>query len=302
MLERRVHRRDGFQVALMRARQERPSDFVRRTSAHNLFVNLSSRSINMEARIEGGPARLGPLAGQAWTLVPAGVTLRGVICQTQPFDHVSIAIETSALDCLADTLESRPNKLLLVPRLGYIDQVVHQTAQKLCAALRTDGALGHLYSAQLCDLIATELLIGHSAQAVAAVRPRGGLAPAALRRVLAYLNSCRSIEPDPTEAIALSGVSRGHFFRAFKQSTGLTPERYLMTRRIEYAQALIAANPSVSPAQVALEAGLGSTRRLRAAFQRVLGASLFSYYQDVGDGGGVRNDAGVASDPQSRAD
>ena len=66
--------------------------------------------------------------------------------------------------------------------------------------------------------------------------------PALLRRLLRAKDrmDAASHEEWPVRRLArVSGVSEAHFARSFKQAYGLPPHRYLLTRRIERATALL---------------------------------------------------------------
>jgi transcriptional regulator of acetoin/glycerol metabolism/AraC-like DNA-binding protein len=69
--------------------------------------------------------------------------------------------------------------------------------------------------------------------------PRGGLAPGALRRVTEYIDShlCEDVALETLAAHA--GLSTYHFARAFKQSVGMPPHRYLLQQRIKKAAELL---------------------------------------------------------------
>jgi len=271
----------GFRAAALRVRHDRPSAFVRMLPVHSLFFNLGARPVQMESRIEGGPVRRTPLAGHAWTLVPAGTTLRGVINQTPAFEHLSIQFEDAqwrgtlaeaGVDCAG---------LDLLPRLGAGDPLVNETARRLRRALDLDGAIGHLYGAQLGAVLMTELAMHHSSRPAAGMPARGGLGAGALRRVLDALNDAGG-PPDAAALVMLSGVSRSHFFRAFKQSTGLSPERYLTERRVTRAKDLLALDPAIPLAAVAAAAGFASLRHLLSAFRRVTGRPLTAFRSELG--------------------
>jgi transcriptional regulator GlxA family with amidase domain len=75
-----------------------------------------------------------------------------------------------------------------------------------------------------------------------AVRSEQGQDPALLRRLLRARDrmDAASHEEWPVSRLAgVSGVSEAHFARAFKQAFGAPPHRYLLTRRIERASALL---------------------------------------------------------------
>jgi transcriptional regulator GlxA family with amidase domain len=66
--------------------------------------------------------------------------------------------------------------------------------------------------------------------------------PALLRRLLRAKDrmDAASHEEWPVGRLAqVSGVSEAHFARSFKQAFGIPPHRYLLTRRIERAMALL---------------------------------------------------------------
>jgi AraC-like DNA-binding protein len=90
-----------------------------------------------------------------------------------------------------------------------------------------------------------------------AVRPactRGGLSSRTLRRVREYVERELATSIGLHDMAAKAGLSDCHFARAFKQSTGLTPHRYVMHRRIERAVDLICTTDRPL-CRIALEAG-----------------------------------------------
>jgi len=69
-----------------------------------------------------------------------------------------------------------------------------------------------------------------------------GQAPELLRRLLRAKDrmDAASHEEWPVRRLArVSGVSEAHFARSFKEAFGVPPHRYLLTRRIERAMALL---------------------------------------------------------------
>ncbi len=70
----------------------------------------------------------------------------------------------------------------------------------------------------------------------------------------------------------LSGVSAAHFARSFKQAFGLPPHRYLLTRRIERATALLR-ETELAITAVALQTGWQSLGTFGRTFRDITGAS-----------------------------
>ena len=105
---------------------------------------------------------------------------------------------------------------------------------------------------------------------------RGGLSPAALRRVQVFVeaNTERSIHiPD---LAARAGLSVHHFGRAFRISTGVTPRAFIERRRIERARTLI--DDTDQPlAEIAAATGFATQSHLTTAFRRATGFTPASY-------------------------
>jgi transcriptional regulator GlxA family with amidase domain len=71
---------------------------------------------------------------------------------------------------------------------------------------------------------------------------------------------------------AVSAVSQAHFSRSFKQAFGVPPHRYLLTRRIERAMALLR-DTELPITEIAFETGWASLGTFGRIFRDVAGAS-----------------------------
>jgi transcriptional regulator GlxA family with amidase domain len=82
-----------------------------------------------------------------------------------------------------------------------------------------------------------------------------------------------SHEAWPVRRLArVSGVSPAHFARSFKQAFGVPPHRYLLTRRIERATALLR-DTEWSITEIAFESGWRSLGTFGRTFRDVTGES-----------------------------
>ena len=70
----------------------------------------------------------------------------------------------------------------------------------------------------------------------------------------------------------VSGVSEAHFARSFKQAFGLPPHRYLLTRRIERAVALLR-DTDLPITDIAFETGWNSLGTFGRIFRDITGQS-----------------------------
>jgi len=99
--------------------------------------------------------------------------------------------------------------------------------------------------------------------------------PALLRRLLRAKDrmDAASQEEWPVERLAsVSGVSEAHFARSFKEAFGVPPHRYLLTRRIERAKALLR-DTEIPIIEIALDTGWNSLGTFGRVFRDVTGES-----------------------------
>jgi AraC-like DNA-binding protein len=99
--------------------------------------------------------------------------------------------------------------------------------------------------------------------------------PELLRRLLRAKDrmDAASHEDWPVQRLArVSRVSEAHFARAFKQAFGVPPHRYLLTRRIERATALLRETDRAIT-EIALETGWESLGTFGRTFRDITGES-----------------------------
>ena len=106
----------------------------------------------------------------------------------------------------------------------------------------------------------------------------GGVDPASqdpelLRRLLRAKDrmDAASHEAWPVRRLAqVSGVSEAHFARSFKEAFGIPPHRYLLTRRIERAMALLR-DTDLPITEIAFQTGWGSLGTFGRTFRDITG-------------------------------
>jgi transcriptional regulator GlxA family with amidase domain len=99
--------------------------------------------------------------------------------------------------------------------------------------------------------------------------------PELLRRLLRAKDRMDAAwdEEWPVRRLArVSGVSEAHFARSFKDAFGVPPHRYLLTRRIERATALLR-DTELSITEIALRTGWKSVGTFGRTFRDVTGES-----------------------------
>ncbi len=82
------------------------------------------------------------------------------------------------------------------------------------------------------------------------------------------------------ELAALAGLSAKHFARAFRQSIGVPPHRWLIERRINGAKGLLAVT-DLGLAEIALACGFADQSHFTAVFRRGTGATQGAFCQET---------------------
>jgi AraC family transcriptional regulator len=109
-----------------------------------------------------------------------------------------------------------------------------------------------------------------------ATRRAAGLPGATLRRVLEHIDSNLHRLPNLTELSAVGHMSAFHFARLFKLSTGLSPHRFVVVRRIEYAKRLLATD-DLSIAAISRVVGFRTPSHFATVFRHKTGATPSAY-------------------------
>jgi AraC-like DNA-binding protein len=104
----------------------------------------------------------------------------------------------------------------------------------------------------------------------------GGLAPRALIRIREYIEGHLEENIELETLAGIAGLSKWHFARAFKQSVGTPPHFYLLQRRLERAQELLA-ETDLSLAQIALKIGFSDQSHFSRRFRMFVGVTPRSF-------------------------
>jgi AraC family transcriptional regulator len=99
-----------------------------------------------------------------------------------------------------------------------------------------------------------------------------GLAPWQLRRACAFIDAHLCGDPSVSDLAGECRLSASHFARAFRQSTGMGPHRWIMKRRMERAKELLLES-ELDLVQVALGSGFSDQSHFTRTFGRSEGHS-----------------------------
>jgi AraC family transcriptional regulator len=188
-----------------------------------------------------------------------------------PFDILRIYISQATLDELAfDRGRRRPNRFISC--LGTHDKVMHSLAGALLGRVEQPSEQSALFIDHIGLAFHAHVTEVYGESAVAHYAMPGGLAPWQLHRALDFLNAHLDGDPTIAQLAAECRLSAGFFARAFKQSTGMSPHRWLMRKRIERAQDLLLLGRR-ELAEIAILCGFVDQSHLGRVFAQVVGQS-----------------------------
>ena len=162
------------------------------------------------------------------------------------------------------------------PRLFFFDPDVWATALKLKAQLQHPCRSRSAYAEALGIALAHELVRMNEGDSSVPSDVRGGLPGWQQRKLTQYIEEHLADEISLSSLARLVRLSPFHFSRAFKQSFGMPPHRYLTSRRIERARTLLAER-RLSVTEIGLDVGFSETSSFTAAFRKVTGETPTDY-------------------------
>ena len=210
-----------------------------------------------------------------------------------PFDCLHFYVPRTALDELADDNGAERIETLSWPP-ATPDPVVARLGSCLVPVLDRPEQASSLF----VDHVALALL-AHFAQAYGGmqVAPRpvaGGLAPWQERRAKEILSARLDADVPLAEVAGACRLSPSYFARAFRQSTGQPPHRWLSERRVDRAKDMLLGS-ALSLAEVALACGFADQSHFTRVFTRTVGTSPGAWRRVRNNRGG----RGVTLAPES---
>lgn len=237
------------------------------SSDRHVLIFRAADSVRIDCRVAGRPHRiqmrswdciyLPPEADSWWATPP-------IVADNMFHLHLDRSIvddflnETASLPPMSAMINAADPGLSSIARMVFSELAVGTAPTQL--AWDTCGAMLALRLVQLQTRSAPRQI-------------SRGLPAWRLKRVTDYLMSHLSDDVPLADVAAVADLSPHHFCRAFKQTTGLSPNAWLTARRMERAQALMAAHPKLGLTEIALCVGYQSQAAFGTAFKRVCGAT-----------------------------
>lgn len=202
---------------------------------------------------------------------------RGSICLTPAGQPIAAAWD-DGLECLMINLEP---SLLVQTALGInlspsfelvelyrdTDPLIEHIGLNLLEELNSDAPVGRIYAESLVQTLVLHLLRNYSTANRKSENASGGLSGYKLRRVTEFI--CEHLDQDLSlaEIAEVADLSQFHFARAFRRTTGMTPQQFITQKRIERAKNLLAEG-DLPLVEVSLRAGFKNQSHFTTLFRK----------------------------------
>jgi len=199
------------------------------------------------------------------TVIPSGSTSRWDVHQS--IETVQLYLPQATLERISVEADMT-TPVDLIERTAHPDPTTSQMLMSAAEALDSREPLDALFRKQMIELLSTRLLATHAGSSTTFRPTMGGLSPKVLRGAIERLRSDNNADVSLAALASDAGLSRFHFCRAFKESTGLSPHAWLRQCQLEQAVKMLR-DTDDSIASIAAALGYSSQTAFAAAFRRM---------------------------------
>ncbi|MET0649092.1 MAG: AraC family transcriptional regulator [Pyrinomonadaceae bacterium] len=245
----------------------KPLEFPESTADSHLIV-MHFRPAKLEWFLDGHPQTRRMRRGSL-DIIPRGTPLGGYSLDETEF--LMLALDPCIVERMAGETGAA-ERVVLVTQLGIRDPQIEYIILALKAELDAGCPSGRLYGAALATGLAARLLGRYSARMPAAQNHNTNLPAYKLRRVTEYINDNLTKNLTLAELAAVALMNPHSFSRAFKQTTGTPPHRYVSNCRVERAKTLLAED-ELPLVEVGLSVGFQTQSHFTTLFHRLTGVT-----------------------------
>ena len=187
------------------------------------------------------------------------------------FHALHFYLTRTTLEKLADEHHAKRIDTLSWPHAA-VDETVSHLSLALLAAFENPVTAGKLFVDHVALALSTHFAYAYGGLRAAVRDTRPSLAPWQARRCEELMIDNLAKDLSLGDLAKECRLSVGRFVRAFKQSTGEAPYRWLLKRRVETAKEMLQFS-ELATQEIAVACGFAHPRRLRRAFTAVVGTA-----------------------------
>jgi AraC family transcriptional regulator len=267
---------NGIQAENVDLVRHEPFDYTFKASRHLLIASERAERYDGETLVDGLPRSHLRAWNGKMTFVPAGCRFYGWQ-KPRALTRVTFLYIDPSSPLLQPGLRFAETELQ--PRLFFFDRDLWETALKLKAQVANSFGQ-RAYVEALGIALAYELMRMNEDVSSLPSGVRGGLPGWQQKKLAQYVDEHLAEEISVTSLAQLAQLSPYHFSRAFKQSFGMPPHRYLTSRRIERAKMLLAQR-NLSVTEIGLDVGFSETSAFTAVFRKFTGGTPTEYRRSI---------------------
>jgi AraC-like DNA-binding protein len=196
-----------------------------------------------------------------------------------PFDVLHFYVARAALDAIADEQGARRIETLTCER-GVFDETVWHLGEALLPALERPGEIGAMYADHLLLATHSYFAVAFGGMRLPEYGRRGALAPWQVRCATELMIEQMGEDMSLSEPAAACGLSANYFARAFKQSMGTPPHRWMLLQRVLRAKSLLR-DADRSLIDIAAACGFADQSHFTRVFTSIVGASPGAWRKQV---------------------
>lgn len=184
----------------------------------------------------------------------------------KPLDNMGISFEPQFVaQAAADNFFTSSFEFAEVYKKS--DPLVQQIGLTLLEEFESETPSGKLFADSLIQTLTIHLLRNYTTATVRKESSVGGLSGYNLRRVREFIDQNLEDDLSLAEISAVAELSQFHFSRAFRKTTGQTPQQFLMQQRIERAKELLAKN-DLPIVEISLRTGFKNQSHFTTLFRK----------------------------------
>jgi AraC family transcriptional regulator len=259
-------------LAATRCQLDMPFDTVTnpspRDDAYMIVIQIHGKN-SRELWLDGRPIKTEPL--HAGGVVFHDLRQGPRFYFHDPLDAVNFYLPRKTLDVIADDANApRISDLKFTPGVGVMDHVVGELTRLLLPAFDNPDQVSQLFADHISLALGTHIAHAYGGMRSVAAPSRGGLATWQERRAKELMIANRQRDVSIADVATECSLSAGHFARAFRRSTGLSPYQWLLQHRIDEAHGLLR-DRRLSLAEIARACGFADQSHFTKAYTRLRG-------------------------------